>query len=317
MAWLNIERESERLEAAYDRLQKTLGSDAQEVSTGLAERLQLRPDRDPRWTDQLSPLTLLYPLLQAEGLERVDTATARRANLGHLCLMIHTFVDDRHLDGQFAPTPDELLFSKSMLLEGLAILRRLPNAGPNFDRTVKRITRAYNLSQQSTTTLNEEAGDTLSDAFAKRIAAGRAAYGALAPLALAQSEEDGAARRIKSAFDELATALQWADDTEDWPADLETADENFLLLTLKLRGSDPYALPREPESIAQVGRHLVEHDLIHHAVRQTQRWLNRAVRSQTRLECPRLASLIQQNFRPLETAVERNTIRILTMAANH
>jgi hypothetical protein len=315
MSNLDVNAELDRLEQEFEHVLASLGEGVAIVSAVLVQRIGLRPGAGSRWTFQFSPLTALYPLLQAEGLPGASQAIARRATLGHLCLMIHAFIEDRQFDKQIALTREEALFAKAMLLEGWDILHALPGLDESFRATAKHLMVEYWRSQR--TRYEVPPRNTLPDDYMRYAGSGRAAHGALAPLALAccSSEENGIVRMVREAFDQLATALQWADDIEDWTDDLESGDENFLLDTLRLRGLDAYAIPPSPSRIEKVGKALVVRGVVAEALAQARRWVTRAVDCQEDLRCYQLADMITENFQPLDTAEERVTARIRTASA--
>ncbi|MFP6584913.1 MAG: hypothetical protein VCD00_20435 [Candidatus Hydrogenedentota bacterium] len=147
MPWIDIEEELHALDAQFEIVLSSFGPNVSRCSTAIIGYLGIRPGLEPKWILRFSPLTTLYPLFQAEGLEGVSNELARRATLGHLCLMVHSFIEDRYLDRQFDPTREELLFFKNMLLKGLSIIRESASFNAEFESTVEALMRQYASSQ--------------------------------------------------------------------------------------------------------------------------------------------------------------------------
>jgi len=313
-SWVDVSSELSELGSAFDAFLRSTGPSYTQRSESLARRIGLRPQLGPLWTRQLSPLTVLYPLLQAEGLTNVPRAIARHAALAHLCLMIHAFTEDRIADGQLQPASADFPFSKLLLVEGLSVLRRLAPEATAFDRAVRRRLRTHASSHDLASEPDPANGTQLADSYVRTISTGRAALGVLASIALAQRATNARATitRVANAFSALSTALQWADDAEDWHADLLAGDANLLLDTLHLRRPD-LSIGKKSDAVI-VGRALVDTGTLGHANQQAARWVLRAVRAQSALGCHQLAQQINENFRPLENAIQRQTQRIESLA---
>ena len=308
MPWIDIESEQTKLERGFDHLLVKLGSDIAQISTRLAMRIGIRPGEEPKWMSRLSPLTCLYPLLQAQGITGVSKSQARRASLGHMCLIIHSFIEDRQLDSQISLVPEEILFSKSMLLEGLSLVRTSGDHSQDFEKYLSRLMRDYSNSQMLDRDTTNSLPQSLSDANVKRISSGRAVFGVVATMSLAYANncDTPTKRKLKEAFDCLATALQWADDCEDWHSDLTTRDENLLLTKLGIEHFDPYTLPIDPK---KVGAALLDKNIVEHSISEARRWVQRAITRQRALGCDQLSQLIEMNFVPWNSAMQRQRKR--------
>lgn len=115
---LNWDDETRRLEASLGHRLDAFGPDLRAASDRLLQRSGIGVDARPLWTARFRPLTLLYPLLQAEAFaECVSPAPPRAASdlgsgsapgpdvlrplgLAHLMVLLHAFLDDRRRDGQ-------------------------------------------------------------------------------------------------------------------------------------------------------------------------------------------------------------------------
>ena len=264
------------------------------------------------WTARFAPLTLLYPLLQAEGLGEVYPVRARRATLAHHFILVHAFLDDRREDRQIELDPQEIEFMERMLSEGVALLDEIGDDSDAVAKITDAFVQSYRASQHASFVDPKAPGEMLAPSRVWSIAATRAAYGALSVLILAGSSKctERALRVIKNAFDALVVGLQWADDLEDWREDLEVGDENLLLLMLRQSGPDPYAHPDDGLRIANVGHALAEHAIMSHAVDQARRHFEFAARRQRSLGCPTLVGLIEGNIARLDGLERRHVVRV-------
>lgn len=301
MSWIDIEEELQALDTDFEKLLSSFGPNTSRCSSTIVEHLRLRPGLEPKWILHFSPLTTLYPLLQSESLGGVSKDLARRATLGHLCLMVHSFIEDRYLDRQFDPTREEFLFSKNMLLKGMSIIREVSEFHMEFESTVEELMLRYASSQVEPLTVP---GDPLTDAQVLENSSGRAAFGVVAVMGLAFTNTCEAVCKgvIRDAFDFLVTGLQWADDIEDWLSDLKTGDENLLLATLSAKGYRPYG---GAMSEAEVGDALQQQEILSFAIEQARRWVAASLDLQRQLGCTQLCTLIERNFQPLNNAEQR------------
>ena len=110
---LDVQAELDHLERC---LEDYLSPQLLETSRTVLDTLRIRPDQKPRWTERLSPFVVLYPLLQSQAWSERPTDTARTANVVHLFLLMHTFIDDRLIDNQHPLAPEEIVLAKQAAL---------------------------------------------------------------------------------------------------------------------------------------------------------------------------------------------------------
>lgn len=217
------------LESAYGRLPRCAARTARDMATRIG--FSNRP-ADDGWTGHFSNLILLYPWHFAPKRLR-GSEEVRKATLAHALLLVHSVVDDRQIDGQIGLDPAGMLASRALLLEALGLLRTIPAPDPGLrERAFEAILRAYLDAQ--TRTLGETRDSSVPEL--ERLAAGRAAPGALAPLTLLcmESRDTLDLRTAWKAFAALGVAYQWADDASDWRADLMQPDAGRSNLALAL-----------------------------------------------------------------------------------
>ncbi len=278
------------------------------VSSGLCRKLCIRPESPRNWSDQFAEVTLRYPSLQSEK-RPVSIAQVREADLAHLCFLIHTFAEDRLLDRQAIFDRSEFLFVKQLCVEGMSILQGLAAGCGAFVRTQLVQSRRYSRAQTEEYDTHAGGESKFERSTILRIAAGRAAYGILAPVALlmAGGATEKQIRIAVNAFDCLVTGMQYVDDLKDWQEDLRTGDENLLLVALRQSGRNPYSHPANDVREANVGHALLEIGAVAAAASAAKRWFAAALRRQEMLGCQELAELIRQRIQavdPLATSIE-------------
>jgi hypothetical protein len=265
---------------------------------GLAPRLGPQFEAGDGWTGRLSPLTLLYPWLQAEPLARSTLTRALPYCAAHTLLVLHGFIDDRQIDGQARLSATEAAAGLALRERGLSQLQRLSRRRAWLDGEVAAATAHYHRSVRAT--YRDGGAEQSADAESHRIAvaAGLVAVGRLAPLALAGDlgADSVALRDIRQAYDLLAYGLQWGDDFEDVDEDLERGEQNLLLDALRRRsGVDPALSADRDRARAD----LVDHGILEHALETSGDILRRVAAMQRRLGCATLAALIEEKLERL------------------
>lgn len=312
---INTELESYLLNGEFVGLLKSLGTDAESVDRQILKNMKLRPGAPPTWAEQFSPLTLLYPSLQCEGLRRTLGEDLPRANLAHLCLLIHSFQEDRLLDGQQKLGSRETIYMKELLLEGLSILRQLSRDDALSEKIRQDYLRAYNIAQIDSYPAAISDRTVIRKSRVAAIATGRAAYGVLATVTLLRVARvhGRQLRTALNAYSCLVTGMQWADDLQDWKEDLSVKDENLLLVELKARGLDPYRDTNDEMHVSNVGYALQEQGIVELAFDQSNRWLQTALRRQRSLNCHQLVNLIGESIEQLP-AIKASVVREIKVA---
>lgn len=319
MSPIDIEFEIGLLEESFETRLATLPSDACPLSDRLVTRIGIRPNSEPRWVSQFSPLTLLYPLLQAEGFDDIDIESARSATLAHLFILIYAFLDDRRTDGQIVLDQDEKLFAKRMLSEGLVLLEEIHSNSTSAVCWIRKLSYDYRyLSVERYPLETYDSGNTMSIKL-KQIVAGKASMGALSVMALSSSRisDAKAISAIMSAYDSLVVGLQWADDTEDWRDDLRRNDENLLLNMLASVSFDPYEQRNGRIGFLRTGCAIVRHCIFGRAIGEAGILLNRAANEQKNLKCYTLERLIRQVINTIASAEDRLVSRAASDVIRH
>ena len=254
--------------------------------------------------------------MQVEGLG-LESEILDQASLAHLMLLIHTFLEDRLLDGQTAFSRTEALFVKQLHLDGMDMLEDVAGESESGAALMKQLHSDY-FWAQTTTYLTEDHSILVHDRV-RRVATGRAAMGALASSALAARAgvDERTSRVMRNAYDCVVTGLQWADDMTDWREDLETGDENLLLLKLIEHGLDGYSHPDNALRFPNVGHALRENGVIELSAKNAKRWFEYALQRQRELGCDELADLIEKRIPAVDSICEEieNDIEIDVAAA--
>ncbi len=274
---------------------------------GLPDRLRIRPEEPCRWTARLSPLVVLYPLLNCEGLCAVALADARRATLAHLLILVYAFADDHLLDGQSSLTRVEIVAAREALSQALHILEEL--GGATVRTAADRDCRTYHLAQlQRFSEIPGQSAEAV--ARIRRLVVDRAVLGGLATRVLAASAEldSSVEQRVDDAYCALTVALQWEDDIEDWPGDLAAGQDNLLLDSLARNG------PPDPPSkdAVEVESALIETGLYRQAFASFRSEIASAIETQRQLACTELVALLEERKKRLERLerdLEREILR--------
>jgi hypothetical protein len=296
---ISIPEEKTRLERAFRAELASLPEELTGASDRVLRAISLRPAHEQKWTEQLAPLTTLYPVLQAEAMGHEAVPAARRANVAHLFFLIHAFMEDRFLDGQLQLDRSAALLMKESLVRGNFMVASICEDRALARESLEKLMLQYTFSQlHGLRPSDEEEVSVISPRRVKSFAAGRARYGLLATIALALSQHCGQStvRKMTNAFDCLVTGLQWTDDLDDWSNDLNTGDDNLLLLTLATQGLDPYEHPANEVRTPNVAHALVEKKVFERATDQARRWFEAAVWRQEALGATSLAGLIRDRI---------------------
>lgn len=282
----------------------SLPARARAGSDSLSRRIRVRESSPAeRWTDQFTPITLLYPYLQAEG----ESEVSDEIGLAHVLLLIQNFVDDRQYDGQLRLTDDESLFVRISFVDAVSIIMRAAMGNEACLTELTSLLKRY-VHSQSTAYMTGLAKPTeIGYRSMRRIVPARGYMAFAATLVhLYGAHGDGKVVRVaKNAFDSLMIALQWVDDMEDWREDVAMGDENLLLAALRERGRDAYGHPANAVREANVGHALVEEGVFALAVENARKWFEFAARRQRALRCGTLAGLIEERIARLPAKRER------------
>lgn len=252
---LDIPAESQRLEEEFDGLLAALDPELQAASLSLLQRCDIGTSPRLSWNARFKPLTLLYPLLEAEACAGFDPALARRLTLAHECLIVYGFLDDRLRDGQMEFLPTELDFMRR--LAGEAVLRLLPEGAqsvpPDLDEAVRAAMETYQRTQSVRYAPPAEPF-AVNAPRVREILGGRALYGYISTIALARlaGADEDRRRRLREAFDWIATGLQWVDDIQDLAEDLARGEENLVLRLAMEKGLDAYRMAASGAAPAMV-----------------------------------------------------------------
>jgi hypothetical protein len=248
------------------------------------------------WPASFAPLVTLYPLLQSEPFQERIVPAAQQACLPHLLLLVHTFIEDHHLDQQRATSRGELLFSKQLFCDGQAMLRALAEDRRWLQATLDRAIEEYGRSELFSFSRRRPAEwPAVRRAVAGRAKLAGAAYQCLLRLAGASGEQIEAADR---AFDALVVGLQWEDDLVDWRDDLATHSDNLLLWHL---GNAKGEVPSAPDAVAA---ELSAAGIIRQAVAAARAEWQAAAELQRELGAVTLADLVEERCVRLEALGE-------------
>jgi hypothetical protein len=239
----DLSREATRLQNDFETLIASFPGPLQLASVTLLQRCNIGASQELNWNARFRPLTLLYPLLETEGFPGFDPEMGRRLTLAHECLIVYGFLDDRLRDGQMRFHETEIEFMQRLALE--AVVRLLPEGAegvpPELDAAVKSTMETYRESQTVKYAPVGEPFEVNSEQV-RHILGSRALYGYISTLALIRlaGASDEQARQLRSAFDWVATGLQWVDDTQDLGEDLTLGEENLLLRLAIEEGTNAY-----------------------------------------------------------------------------
>ena len=308
---IDAQNEIQALASRFDEFTKTLPPSLADVSRSLADRIGIH-DHAERfdWISQFSPLTLLYPSLQVEFHENVDPECVREATLAHFLLLIHSFVEDRMLDGQIELNRAEFLFTKTLFSEAMNILDAF---GDNQTDWSTRLLRDYVSAQIEGYDGSDIPHRAVRESSRiRKIAPGRGYLGAIATMELVSScgSSPTTQRVVKNAFDALLMAMQWEDDMEDWMEDVAKGDINILLHLLQRSGRDPYSHAPSATRVANVGYALCEEGIIATAAMHAKRWYKAASDRQRQLGCHTLAQLIESRAARMDDLAKRAVEKI-------
>ena len=294
--FLDIPAELDRLERS---LEEHLSSHLLETSRTVLDTLRIRPDREPRWTERLSPLVVLYPLLQSQAWSDRPTEAVCTATVVHMFLLMHTFIDDRVIDNQHPLTPAEIVLAKQAALVAQRIARESSLLPPPVDRLWFDSFERYHGAQlqhyaQSGQTMAEEALDAH-----EQIVADRAALGQLGVIVACHTAGRADLQpALSRAFNDLAVGLQWEDDLMDWPHDFATDQQNLLLASLGAHSSP--ADSDTDERLRFVDERFIERGTYAFAVDKARLRLATAEREQRRFGSDQLADAIAERQRSLQ-----------------
>lgn len=310
MSWIRIEDEVERLGAAWRAEEAAMGKALRGASASLLAKIDLGRGRAEAWTRLFAPWTSLYPLLQAEGLPGADLHQATRLTLAHLAILIHAFADDRQRDGQLELTEAEAAFSRHCFDLAMMMLNdELPDIFPDHPE-VRRMLDEYTAAQAARwpgAGADVEMKGSGKDAGVRRIARGRAIHGYLAPLSVILSSGATAETeaRMREAYEQLVTGLQWGDDVEDWEADWRAGRQNLLLTRLAACGVEGVELAQAGagagrdagrsagQPAADLRSELVRRGIVDEALDRANQCFEAAAGIQEGLGCAMLAGILR------------------------
>ncbi len=261
----DLDQECTRLNTAFEALIGSFEEPLQLASTSLLQRCNIGASQELNWNARFRPLTLLYPMLETEGFPGFDPELGRRLTLAHECLIVYGFLDDRLRDGQMQFHETEIEFMQRLALE--AVVRLLPEGTetvpPDLDAVVKSTMETYRESQAVKYAPLEEPFDVNGERV-RDILGARALYGYISTIALARlaSCSDAQSAALRSAFDWVATGLQWVDDTQDLGEDLALGEENLLLRLAIEEGFNAYEETANDVSLPVIFARLVESGLL-------------------------------------------------------
>jgi hypothetical protein len=279
---IDVEREKFHLELEFQKLLREISGDQSLIGTELVKKLNIRPQSPPLWTEQFSPLTLLYPRFQVVEFPQIPGEMVRQAAVAHLCLLVHAFVEDRVLDGQVELDQNLESFMERLAGRGIQLLDEMSGSSAGFANWINGTWGQYREAQLLTYEDFELDPSTLCRSAISRVAAGRAIHGKLATMTLLKANgfDPKALRRASNAYDCLVIGMQWVDDMKDFSEDLAVQDENILLMLLRrIDGT------RSREMVArgdanEVGAALADSGLFTFAGQRASRWFSAAARWQ-------------------------------------
>ncbi|PCJ66988.1 MAG: hypothetical protein COA73_00640 [Candidatus Hydrogenedentota bacterium] len=266
------------------------------AESGILDKLNLKESTEkPDLMNQFTPLVLLYPQYQCEGFEEVSHELHTHANLAHLHFLVHTFIEDRLLDGQVDLARADMLLMKHMLIHGQALLDSLGRPDPWMTAKLNRLQENNIVSQISRYSRDPSRTPALRHSSIFRIASGRASFGILTTLALLHSQGvcRSKLRKVENAFNCLVTGLQWLDDLDDWEEDLANHDDNLLIFTLRTTGYDMDTSPLRNCRRIALGKAIKDKGVAKFAIKQAERYMKAASKKQRELGCIQLSKLIE------------------------
>ncbi len=179
-----------------------------------------------RWVEQFSPLTLLYPMLHAEGIVTLGEQRARDLGLAQFLFVVHAFLDDRIRDGQIADSEEHNALNRWLVQRAVDEVGQV--LGSND--LARDLLAAYESAQ---TTRPQTLGE-LED-----LVVGRHLLGVVATSCLLERRGVGfqVVNETSMLFRHLVLSLQWFDDLKDLCDDLETGADNLLIASLGLESA--------------------------------------------------------------------------------
>lgn len=255
---LDLAAESAALEREFAALIESFEPEHRKASLTLLKRCGIGTSSEMNWNARFKPLTLLYPLMEAEGLGFGDLALARRVTLAHECLIVYGFLDDRLRDNQMQFHPVEIDFMQRLVVA--AVERLLPEGATSvpadLDEAVRGAMEAYRASQSARYAPAGAPAPDLGAAAVRRLLGDRALYGYISTIALARLAGAAAEKvaALREAFDWIALALQWVDDVQDLGEDLAVGEENLVLTLARACGVDAAVALRAGMPAAAVAR---------------------------------------------------------------
>lgn len=290
--------------------------DAAQTSLNL---LGLRPDKGEGWSKQFTPLVLLYPSLQVEGLDGLDENDVRAAGEAHALLLIHAFIEDRLLDKQLQPDKATALFGSYALWEANSILLLELQADETFKKRLNSILSEYWGAQNARYTYNDDGTPfPLAPERTMEIASARAGLGFIATLALVgkvPGNED-LFETTNLCFKRVVTALQWLDDLDDWREDLDSGDENLLLLLLEQQsGLNAYDHPATGARDLNVAHALLNNAIFEAAAERAAQLFSEVRISQRQLDCPTMEALIGKRLEVIPSLLKKGKSKAQSLLA--
>ena len=297
---LDVQAELDHLERC---LEDYLSPQLLETSRTVLDTLRIRPDQKPRWTERLSPFVVLYPLLQSQAWSERPTDTARTANVVHLFLLMHTFIDDRLIDNQHPLAPEEIVLAKQAALVAQQIARESSLLPPLVEAHWFECFERYYRAQLANYTRFEDVSADVALEADEQIVADRAALGQLGAVAAAHAAGRADLQpALSRAFDDLAVGLQWEDDLMDWSHDLTTNQRNLLLAGLD---SDSSGNGGVNERLRTVEEGIIQKGTYTLAVERAGARMAAAEEQQRALGCDGLAAAIAGRRRGIEDLARR------------
>jgi len=311
---LDVDEEVNLLRASIDELCASLPDELADRVSKLTKRIW--PHRPKaHWVDQFSLLTVLYPILQAEGIVEVNRRSARTACVAHLCFLIGAFGEDRLQDGQIAKSVDVIQSVRFIRSEGTRILREL-----RHENNSTSLLDAIGISGA----MLKPRLDGVDETSLAALAPLKARFGFIATGCLLRYSNCTKFKleMSRDAFAKLTIALQYADDAADWREDLPLADDNLLLVRLRDLGLDAYSLPDSEFRQINVGHALLRHDSIEDAKRKALSHIDDAIRIQCCIGCRTLVSQLELLKKSIicvtpkiQDRIEREVLTACLMAA--
>lgn len=243
-----IQTEKKYLSESLHRLSQEWPHALRELSHSIIRRAGFREDVDARkgWLSQFDTLTLLYPSLQSDALASSDTELLRQCNTLHSLYLVHSVLEDRILDSQVDDTPSFHIYDKLILLHAEHLYHSL---APKECEWWAGLHHLYLRSQMAQVSGHVDSNSNweLRLSQIEADAAGRAALGFLATSAMLSSlgVRKDRVEMVFDAFNQIATALQWCDDFEDWRDDVRTSRPNLMIERMRFVYGEIDALSEE------------------------------------------------------------------------